>query len=237
MLGKPARPKPQYLPNRGPPACYYYLVTKVGGQGDKTLPQPIYLIFMGESMSDRKWRRGLSNALLTFVLSLFFSYVSDFFLGKVSALILALLLLFIIILIGVLFDMIGFAAAAAEIGHLNARAANKLLGARQAVNLVKNADQVSIFCNDVMGDICATVGGAIGVSIVFRLVTGSPGLDTTLLTTVMTALVAALTVGGKALGKGIALSEATEIMFRIGQIVAWLERLTSRKLIHTKGKR
>jgi TM2 domain-containing membrane protein YozV len=124
---------------------------------------------------DRKWRRGLFSALLTFVLSLIFSCLSEFFLGRVTALILALLLLFVIILIGVLFDMVGFAAAAAEIGHLNARAANKLLGARQAVNLVKNADQVAIFCNDVMGDICATVSGAIGVTIVFRLATGSPG--------------------------------------------------------------
>lgn len=194
---------------------------------------------MGERMSNRhnrKWSRGLIIALLTFVLSLIFSFVSDFFLGKATALILALLLLFVVIMIGVLCDMVGFAAAAAEIGHLNARAANKLLGARQAVKLVKNADQVSIFCSDVMGDICATVGGAIGVSIVFRLVTGSPGLDTTL-TTVMTGLVAALTVGGKAIGKGIALSEATEIMFRIGQIIAWLERLTGRKSIRTKVKR
>jgi TM2 domain-containing membrane protein YozV len=186
---------------------------------------------------DRKWRRGLFSALLTFVLSLIFSCLSEFFLGRVTALILALLLLFVIILIGVLFDMVGFAAAAAEIGHLNARAANKLLGARQAVNLVKNADQVAIFCNDVMGDICATVSGAIGVTIVFRLATGSPGLDTTLLTTLITALVAAFTVGGKALGKGIALNEATEIMFRIGQIIAWLERFNDRKPIHTKGKR
>ncbi|MFY9272315.1 MAG: hypothetical protein WBJ83_06780 [Thermacetogeniaceae bacterium] len=185
-----------------------------------------------------RWlRRGLGNALLTFVLSLLFSYLSDIFLGKITTLILALLLLLIIILIGVLFDMIGFAAAAAEISPLNARAANRVWGARQAVKLVKNADQVSIICNDVMGDICATVGGAIGVSIVFRLLTGGPRLDTTLSTTVMTALVAALTVGGKAIGKGIALKEATEIIFRIGQIIAWFEKLTKRELFSNKGKR
>ncbi|HBG23422.1 MAG: hypothetical protein PHX16_04815 [Syntrophaceticus sp.] len=186
---------------------------------------------------DRKWRRGLINALFTFVLSLIFSYVSDLLLGKVTAFILALLLLFVIIMIGVLFDMVGFAAAAAEIGHLNARAANKLLGARQAVMLVKNADQVAIFCNDVMGDVCSTVSGAIGVTIVFRLATSSPGLDTGLLTTLITALVAAFAVGGKALGKGVALNEATEIMFRLGQIIAWLERLIGQKSILTKGKR
>ncbi len=185
-----------------------------------------------------RWlRRGFGNALLTFVLSLLFSYLSDIFLGKMTTLILALLLLLIIILIGVLFDMIGFAAAAAEISPLNARAANRVWGARQAVMLVKNADQVSIICNDVMGDICATVGGAIGVAIVFRLLTDSPGLDTSLLTTVMTGVVAALTVGGKAVGKGVALNEATEIMFRIGQIAAWFEKLTKHEIFSIKGKR
>ena len=57
------------------------------------------------------------------------------------------------------------------------------------------------------------------------------------MTTVMTGLVAALTVGGKAIGKGIALNEATEIIFRIGQIIAWLEKLTKRELFSNKGKR
>lgn len=189
-------------------------------------------------MSERFWlRRGLSTAFLTFVLSLLFSYVSDVLLGKITVIVLALLFLLLIILIGVLFDMIGFSAAAAEIGPLNARAANRVWGARQAVKLVKNADRVAIFCNDVMGDICATVGGAIGVAIVFRLIANSPSLNTTLLTTVITGLVAALTVGGKAIGKGIALNEATEVMFRIGQIIAWIEKLTGIELFSTKGKR
>lgn len=190
-------------------------------------------------MSERnKWLRlGLSTAFLTFILSLLFSYISDLLLGKISVFILALLFLLIIILIGVLFDMIGFAAAAAEMGALNARAANKVWGARQAVKLVKNADRVAIFCNDVMGDICATVGGAIGVAIVFRLLVSSPSPDTTLLTTVITGMVAALTVGGKALGKGAAVNEATEVILYIGRIIAWIEKITGQEFFATKGKR
>lgn len=177
-----------------------------------------------------RWlRRGLGNAFLTFVLSIFFSYLSDLFLGQIKALYLGFLLLLIVILIGVIFDMIGFAAAAANIAPMNAMAANRVFGARQAVKFIKNADQVAIFCNDVMGDICATVGGAVGVAIVYRLLTGHPGFSTTLSTTLMTGFVAALTVGGKAIGKGFALSEATVIMFRIGQITAWIEKLTGYK--------
>lgn len=185
-----------------------------------------------------KWlRRSFGNALLTFGLSILFSYLSDFFLGKITVLLLGFLLLMVVILIGVLFDMVGFAAAAADIVHMNARAANRVWGARQAVKLIKNADQVAIFCNDVMGDICATVGGAVGVAIVFRLLSGHPGFDTTLLTTLMTGLVAALTVGGKAVGKGFALNEATEVMLRIGQVAAWIEKITGYEFFGPVKKR
>lgn len=177
-------------------------------------------------MRNRWLRRGLGNAALTFVLSLIFSYLAEVLLRQILVLFLAFLLLLVVILIGVISDMIGFAAAAAECGPLNARAANKVWGARQAVRLIKNADQVAVFCSDVMGDISSTLAGALGAVIVFRLLANRPGIEVGWLTTVMTGLVAAASVGGKALGKGLALREATEIMFRLGQLVAWVEKLT-----------
>lgn len=191
-------------------------------------------------MSEKnKWlRRGLGNALLTFFLSLFFSYVAEILLRQIVFLFLAFLLLFLVILVGVISDMVGFAAAAAEIGPLNARAANKIWGARQAVRLIKNADQVAVFCSDVMGDISSTLAGALGVVIIFRLFTNVPHNQEGWLTTIMTGFVAALSVGGKALGKGLALREATEIMFRLGQLVAWVEKLTGREFFRpNKGEK
>lgn len=173
-----------------------------------------------------KWlRRGLGNALLTFFLSLILTYVAEVFLQQVLVLFFAFLFLLLVILLGVIADMIGFAAAAADATPLNAKAANKVLGARQAVRLIRNADQVAVFCSDVMGDISSTLAGAMGAVIVFRLITQHHSISSWH-TIVMTALVAAVTVGGKALGKGIALQEASEIMFRLGQVVAWVERLT-----------
>ena len=169
-----------------------------------------------------KWlRMGLGNALLTFVLSLMLTYVANIVLG-VLVIYLALFVLLLVILLGVGADMIGFAAAAADATPLNAKAANKVLGARQAVRLIKNADQVAVFCSDVMGDICSTLAGAV---IIFHLI-AERHLVSNWYTIVMTALVAAVTVCGKALGKGVALQEASEIMFRLGQAVAWVERLT-----------
>jgi CBS domain containing-hemolysin-like protein len=172
-----------------------------------------------------KWlRRGLGNALLTFILSLMLTYVASVFLG-VLVVYFALLVLLLVILLGVGADMVGFAAVAADVAPLNAKAANRVSGARQAVRLIRNADQVAVFCSDVMGDISSTLAGAMGAVIVFRMIT-ERHLVSNWYTIIMTALVAAVTVCGKALGKGIALQEASEIMFQLGQAVAWVERLT-----------
>lgn len=175
----------------------------------------------------RRLGRAVGYGLLTFFLSLVFTYLAEALLRRFVIIFLAFILLILVILLGVVFDMIGFAAAAAEIGPLNARAANRVMGARQAVRLIKNADQVAVFCSDVMGDISSTLAGSLGIVIVYRLVSSSlPARYEGILIIVMTSLVAALAVGGKALGKGFALKEAEEIIFRFGQLLAWVERLT-----------
>ena len=79
-----------------------------------------------------------------------------------------------IILVGILFDIIGTAVAAAEESALNAKAAKKVPGAREGVYLIKNADKVANFCNDVIGDICGTVSGAIGAALVFQVLASHP---------------------------------------------------------------
>ena len=180
-----------------------------------------------------KWlRRGLGNAILTLFLSLLLTYVADVFLRQINVIIFAFILLLLVILMGVIADMVGFAAAATDITPLNSKAANKVLGARQAVRLVRNADQVAVFCSDVMGDISSTLAGAMGAVIVFRLITGMGRQPvSSWYTIIMTGLVAAVTVGGKATGKGIAMQEANEIMFRLGQAVAWVERLTGHEFL------
>lgn len=193
------------------------------------------------SEHSRGLRRGLGNALLTFVLSLLFTYIAGSVLNRISFLLLAFLLLTLVILFGVIFDMIGFAAAAADIEPLNARASNKVWGARQAVKMVKNADQVAVLCSDVMGDIASTLAGALGAVIIFKLLASRPFLKEEALTIIMTSLVAAMSVGGKAFGKGLALREATEIIFRLGQLLAWVEKLVNYEFFGTskgcKGKK
>ncbi len=78
---------------------------------------------------------------------------------------------------GIVFDVIGVAAAAAEEAPLNAKAATKIYGAREAVYLVKNADKVSSFCNDVIGDISGTISGGIGAALVYQFISVYPDVN------------------------------------------------------------
>jgi CBS domain containing-hemolysin-like protein len=161
----------------------------------------------------------------TFFIALAVGYSSQVFLEKIISIIFSFTLLLLIILTGIVFDIIGVAAAAAIEAPLHARAAKKVPGARQALNLLRNADRVASLATDVVGDICGTLSGAIGAVIILRLA-GRDGAEDLVMSTVMMAAVSALTVGGKALGKGFALREANEIIFFAGRILYGIERIT-----------
>lgn len=140
----------------------------------------------------------------------------------------AVLLVLVIVLVGIIFDMVGLAAAAASERPFHAMAAKKLPAASRAISLVRNADVVSSICNDLVGDICGTVGGAATAAIVFRLLANGLVWDQDLINVVMVSLVAALTVGGKSAGKGYALGHANDLVYRVALLLAALARLGQR---------
>ncbi|GFN23329.1 MAG: hypothetical protein IMW96_10680 [Thermoanaerobacteraceae bacterium] len=192
---------------------------------------------MGSNKGRRPWRNALSVGATTFFLTLIIGYVSQTFIGRMGSLIVSFSLLIVIILTGILFDILGTAVAAAVEPPFHAKAARKIPGAKEAIWLLRNADRVASFANDVVGDICGTLSGAIGAGILFRLA-GAEAEDA-LLGTAMTAVIAALTVGGKAVGKRMALSEAEEIVFWVGRAIAAMEGITGRPLVKErlqKGK-
>jgi len=142
---------------------------------------------------------------------------------------LALLVFLIIITVGVIFDMIGVAAAAADVAPFNARAARKDFGAQKGLHLVQNADRVATFCSDIVGDICGTVSGAIGALLVVRVVMLT-GFSESILNILVVALAAALTVGGKGFCKGIGITRANEIIGGVGNLLAFMEGIGLRKV-------
>ena len=155
---------------------------------------------------------------MTFSLSIGISFSSQILLGRVG-IGPGLVVLAVVIVLGILFDIIGVSATKAQEAPFHAMAAKKISGAREAIWIVRNADRVANFCNDVVGDICGTVSGAIGAGIAFRLIMVHPGWNEIPATILMTALIAAATVSGKAYGKGFAMEEADRVVHFIGRLL------------------
>jgi hypothetical protein len=162
-------------------------------------------------------------AFITFFIALLASLGSEFLVRMVNSVVMAIMLLLAIIFLGIFFDIIGTAATAADLPPFNAKAAKKVLGAQQAVKIIHNNDVVANFCNDVVGDIAGTLSGAVGAGIILNLSTQLGIADLILSGSVMTSMIAAITVGGKAIGKNVAVNNANRIIFRVAVILAFWE--------------
>lgn len=160
---------------------------------------------------------------ISFVVAIVMSQVSGVVVNDFQNIALALILLVLIIVVGIIFDIIGVATTVAESHPFHAKASKKVKGSRQANILISKADKVASICNDVVGDICGTVSGSLGAAIVFMIYSGRADPEQTMGATLMTGVIAALTVGGKAAGKKIALEQSEQVVFRVAQLIAWLE--------------
>jgi CBS domain containing-hemolysin-like protein len=159
----------------------------------------------------------------TFIMAIVFSIITEGLVKNLN-IFLAFVILVIIIFIGIFFDIIGIAVTTAEEKPFHAMAANRVEEAKYAIKLVKNAGQVSNFCNDVIGDISGIVSGAVGTSIIYKLINIYDIKNGSILSIIITSLVASLTVGGKALGKSIAISYSEKIIFETARIFNFLEK-------------
>ena len=181
------------------------------------------------SKSDPSASKKERNKTIRWVVTIFFvtilvsgtiSFVSDVIMEN-STMAVAFLILLAIVLIGIIFDIIGVAVTSADEKPFHSMAARKVPGAQEAIKLLRNAERVSSICNDVVGDICGVVSGAasatIAVQVLQKFSFGIPDLVTLL----MSALVAGLTVGGKALGKTLAINSCTPIVQGVGKII-WM---------------
>ena len=159
--------------------------------------------------------------LITFILSLIFSYISTNGVSKLS-LVPAIFVLVLFILIGILFDVVGVAVTVANEEEFHAKATKKVKGAKTSIKLIKNAPKVANICADVIGDICGVLSGAISALIAMKI-TESFGFSFNL-QFLFSAAVAALTVGGKAIGKEIANNETTAIVHVVGTVLSKFQK-------------
>lgn len=165
------------------------------------------------------------NALLTFGLSLLLGTALGFITFLPIAL--SLLILLVIVGLGIVFDMIGVAVAAADEEPLHAMGADRVAGSGQALWLVRRAEWVANLCNDVVGDVSNTVSGAITASLTVALAVRY-SLDRNVISIAAIAAIAALNVGGKACGKVYALRNPYKIIMTVGRSLPFLGRRGTR---------
>lgn len=159
--------------------------------------------------------------LSTVLISAVFSSVSSGLLSEAN-MISAFLILLVIVLIGILFDIIGVAVTAADPKPFHSMAAHKAHGAQEALAMLRNAEKVSSFCNDVVGDICGIISGATGALIVTHIIAGTDGATKVLVSLLITGLISAGTIGGKAAGKGIAVAASGKVLALCGRVLSVL---------------
>lgn len=132
-------------------------------------------------------------------------------------------ILLLVIFLGVLFDFIGLAVASADAGAFHSMAAHGSPMGKKGVWLVKNAEKVSSFCNDVIGDISGILSGAIGATLSISLFAADTpwGFWGDL---ILSGAISAITVGGKAALKGLALENSTKVVSFLSRIFCLFDR-------------
>ena len=152
--------------------------------------------------------------ITTFILSMAFSYISNNGVNYLN-MVASVIILIVVILIGILFDIIGVAVTVAKEHEFHAKATKKAVGAKTSIKLIKNAAKVANICADVIGDICGVLSGSISALIAAKIAEKT-GVN---LQFVISASVAAITVGGKAIGKEIANRNSTQIVHYVGIVL------------------
>ncbi|MCX7710367.1 MAG: Mg2+ and Co2+ transporter CorB [Clostridia bacterium] len=166
-------------------------------------------------------RWSLIITVISFFLSITFSFVSSQILESVE-LFVAFLVVLGIIVINIVFDIIGTAVTAADEAPFHAMASRKVYGAKQAIMMIRNADKVSNFCNDVIGDICGVISGTASAYIITQFFKNNPSAQDSVLGLAITGLVAAMTVGGKAWGKAFSIENSNYIIYKVAVILKFI---------------
>ena len=165
---------------------------------------------------------------VTILISASISLISEEIMAT-SGMVIAFVILLAIVLVGILFDVVGVAVTSADEKPFHSMAARKVPGAREAIRLLRSAEKVSSICNDVVGDICGVVSGSASATIAAQILHNFEFTWPRVVSLVMSALVAGLTVGGKAVGKTVAINSSTKIVHGVGRIICFFSRVFKKK--------
>ena len=164
------------------------------------------------------WKWIITIICISFLISFFMSFISQMTIPKLP-LVIGIIITLLFILFGILFDIIGVSVTSADEAVFHSMNSRKVKGANIAVRFKKNADKVSSFCCDVIGDVCGIISGASGTTITLILV---ETFHWNLLLTGLTvaAFIASLTIGGKAIGKSFAINKSDIILYAFAKFIS-----------------
>lgn len=165
-----------------------------------------------------QWKWIITIVLITFIISFCLSFIANSLIPNLS-LFFGIILTLLFIMIGILFDIIGVSVTTADEAVFHSMNSRKVKGANIAVKFKKNAEKVSSFCCDVIGDICGVISGAAGTAIAAILITK---YNTNILITglLITAIISSLTIGGKAIGKSFAINKSDIILYSFAKFIS-----------------
>ena len=163
----------------------------------------------------------LTVCLMTIILSFLFGILSQLVIGEIDAknVFIAYILIILIVVVSIISDMIGVASTSCDPEPFLAMSARKLKGAKLAVKLAKNANIVSSICCDVIGDICGIISGACGAAIV-AVMAIQHQTQYLIISVLCSTLIAAVMITGKALGKKLAIKNATKIILSLAKVLS-----------------
>ncbi len=165
--------------------------------------------------------------VFTFFGAVICSFISQITTSK-SDIIISIMLLSFMILISIIFDGIGLSVASCSENQIE-KYKRYTKQYKIALFLVRNAEKVNNICADVIGDMCGILSGACGASIVLQLNLGMQSGHW--VTIIISSVIAAVTVGGKASLKKIAVKNSAEFVFMSARIISILnlKKFTKRK--------
>ena len=154
--------------------------------------------------------------LLTFLLSIIFSTVTNLIAYNATQIVM-LVMLMVIIFIGIIFDMVATSALTSNEATFHAMSSKKIKGAKETIEIIKNSVKFASICGDVIGDICGIMSGGIGAVLAMNLALTTE-FNVAGTSVIIGALISAFTVGGKALCKAIAVKNSDKIIFTVGTL-------------------
>ena len=173
-----------------------------------------------KNKTDFKWV--FIVTILAFSISIVMTLFSTIVLENVG-LTIAVLITLLFIFLGIIFDIIGVAVTSGDEVAFHSMSSRKVKGGKIGVKLLKNTEKVSSVCCDVIGDVCGIISGTSGVFIV-ALIIKETKFNELLVSLIVTGIISALTIGGKALGKGFAINRSKEILTIVSRTLSIFQK-------------